>query len=68
MEREEDRAITDNLGSGEREGFLEEVSFALGLKGWIGTDQHEKKKSRQGTVNTGNSRCRDSVPLGIWGR
>lgn len=38
VERAEDRAITDNLGSGEREGFLEEVSFALGLKGWIGSD------------------------------
>ena len=29
----EDRAITDNLRNGEREGFLEEVSFVLDLKG-----------------------------------
>lgn len=32
METAEDRAVTDNLSSGERERFLEEVSFALDLK------------------------------------
>lgn len=32
VETAENRAITDNLRSGEREGFLEELSFALGLK------------------------------------
>lgn len=33
VETAENRAITDNLRSREREGFLEEVSFVLGLKG-----------------------------------
>lgn len=52
------------MEGGEREGFLEEVSFELGLKGWIGTcqvgEKEKNKTERQGILSTGNGICKDT--------
>lgn len=54
--------------SAEKEGFVEEVSFKLSLKGQIGPCQVVEKTEGQGILSRENSVRENRVLPGVWGQ